>query len=146
MGIADDPSRPGSVDPSKNSSDPHAQTAKWKRVALLEAIALASIAIVAAVLLIMSMIKPNLADVAKDNGFETGSGDTAETVSITSYGILDSGDLRSMLDELGFPAATISRMQATRALDGTLEAEGDGTNVTWTYHPDHGLQMVFELE
>jgi hypothetical protein len=146
VGTAAAPSRGGPVTESPNSSDALVQTAKWKRVALLEAVVLALIAVVAAVLLIMSLIKPNLAEVAKDHGFETGSGDTSETVSITSYGILDSGELGSMLDDLGFPAATISRMQATRAMDGTLEAEGDGVNVTWTYHPDHGLQMVFEVE
>ncbi len=38
----------------------------------------------------------------------------------------------------------IGRMSDTRALDGTREAQGTNCNVTWTYHPDDGLQMVFE--
>ena len=35
-------------------------------------------------------------------------------------------------------------MSNTRAFDGTQEAEGKNSNVTWTCHPDDGLQMVFE--
>lgn len=35
-------------------------------------------------------------------------------------------------------------MGKTRALDRTLEAEGKNCNVTWTYHPDDGWQMVFQ--
>lgn len=51
--------------------------------------------------------------------------------------------LIAMLDELGFSPAVIDRMAATRALDGTLREDGRNCNVTWTYHPDNGLQMVF---
>lgn len=52
--------------------------------------------------------------------------------------------LIATLDELGFSPAVVDRMAATRALDGTLRADGHNCNVTWTYHPDDGLQMVFE--
>ncbi len=48
------------------------------------------------------------------------------------------------LDELGFSSAVAERMSKTRALDGTQTAEGNNCNVSWTYHPDDGLQMVFE--
>jgi hypothetical protein len=47
--------------------------------------------------------------------------------------------LIAMLDDLGFSPAVIDRMAKTRALDGTLRAEGHNCNVTWTYHPDDGL-------
>jgi hypothetical protein len=56
------------------------------------------------------------------------------------------GTLVLMLDELGFSSAVIERMEQTRALDGTLTAEGHNCNVSWTYHPDDGLSMVFEVE
>jgi len=37
-----------------------------------------------------------------------------------------------MLIDLGFSSAVLDRMSNTRALDGTLEAEGKNCNVTWT--------------
>lgn len=55
------------------------------------------------------------------------------------------GQLRELLDALGFNApATMERMGNTRAIDGTLEAEGDDVVASWTYHPDDGLRIVFE--
>ncbi len=93
---------------------------------------------------------PNLKQVA-DKYFTDASmvyGD-AESVSIT---IQDSDielaivALPPMLTDLGFSSAVIDRMNTTRALDGTLSADGKNCNVTWTYHPDHGLQMVFEAD
>jgi cell division protein FtsB len=71
----------------------------------------------------------------------------AESISITirdSNVALASVPIQRMLEELGFSSAVIDRMSNTRALDGTQEAEGKNCNVTWTYHPDDGLQMVFE--
>jgi len=90
---------------------------------------------------------PDLAVIAAKN-FDAGdySGD-ASAVEIT---ILDgevsskAAGLVDYLDELGFSSAVADRMSKTRALDGTLTAEGHNCNVSWTYHPDHGLQMVFE--
>jgi hypothetical protein len=73
----------------------------------------------------------------------------ADSVSIT----IQDGDIElvivalpPMLTDLGFSSAVIDRMNTTRALDGTLSADGKNCNVTWTYHPDHGLQMVFEAD
>jgi len=67
------------------------------------------------------------------------------SITITSYNVTKAAPaLRSMLDELGFSSAVVDRMDRTRALDGTLEAQGHNCNVTWTYHPDDGLQLVLE--
>lgn len=52
----------------------------------------------------------------------------------------------AFMTELGFTGATLDRMGKTRALDGTLTAQGRNCNVSWTYHPDDGLQMVFEAK
>lgn len=92
---------------------------------------------------------PDLMNVAKQHLGSTAivTGDSA-SVSVV---IFDSGmpraaaGLRSMLGELGFSSAVLDRMGNTRALDGTREAQGKNCNVTWTYHPDDGLQMVFEV-
>lgn len=49
-----------------------------------------------------------------------------------------------LLRDLGFSDGVVARMEGTRALDGTQEAEGTHATVSWTYHPDNGLRMVFE--
>jgi hypothetical protein len=67
------------------------------------------------------------------------------SITIQTYGITAAAmPLKRMLTELGFSSAVIDRMDRTRALDGTQDADGKNCNVTWTYHPDDGLQMVFE--
>jgi len=74
---------------------------------------------------------------------------TADSVSITiqTHEVITAAlPLKRMLTELGFSSAVIDRMDKTRALDGTQNADGKNCNVTWTYHPDDGLQMVFEAD
>lgn len=74
----------------------------------------------------------------------TGS-ELAVEITITDADVYrDSVALSLYLSELGFSSAVLDRMSKTRALDGTLTAEGHKCNVSWTYHPDDGLQMVFE--
>ena len=95
--------------------------------------------------------RPDLLAIAERYFAATGvdvDGD-AESVGITIRTATAStvgSALRSMLEELGFSSAVVSRMGNTRALDGTQRAEGDGVNVTWSYHPDDGLSLVFEAE
>ena len=74
---------------------------------------------------------------------------TADSVSLTiqTHEVITAAlPLKRMLTELGFSSAVIDRMDKTRALDGTQNADGKNCNVTWTYHPDDGLQMVFEAD
>lgn len=68
------------------------------------------------------------------------------TVTITETSFLSVIDLEMYLAKLGFSPAVYERMNRTRALDGTQSATADGVNVTWTYHPDNGLEAVFERE
>jgi hypothetical protein len=71
----------------------------------------------------------------------------AVSITIQTYEVITAAlPLRRMLTELGFSSAVIDRMDKTRALDGTQDAKGKHYNVTWTYHPDDGLQMVFEAD
>ena len=91
---------------------------------------------------------PDLRAVADKHFTKAGvvSGDAdSVSITITDYTAATAWPgLTSMLDELGFSPAVIDRIGNTRALDGTREAQGKNCNVTWTYHPDDGLQMVFE--
>ncbi|WP_146238779.1 hypothetical protein [Arthrobacter livingstonensis] len=49
-----------------------------------------------------------------------------------------------ILNELGAPESLFSRIDSTRALDGTREAAWDGYTASWTYHPDNGLNIIVE--
>lgn len=49
-----------------------------------------------------------------------------------------------ILNELHAPESLISKMDATRALDGTLQGHWDNLSASWTYHPDNGLRVIVE--
>ena len=46
--------------------------------------------------------------------------------------------------ELGFSGAVYSQMLETNALMGRQSAENKKYRVTWTYHPDDGLEVTYE--
>lgn len=45
-------------------------------------------------------------------------------------------------DELTFPDHVRSRMNSTRALDGTQTESWDNLQATWSYHPDSGANII----
>lgn len=51
-----------------------------------------------------------------------------------------------LFDELGVPDSVVSRIEGTRALDGTQEADFGDYSAFWTFHPDDGLNMTITLE
>ena len=53
-------------------------------------------------------------------------------------------DVACVLEKLHTPDSVISRMDGTRALDGTIEGQWDGFTASWTYHPDRGLRVIVE--
>lgn len=48
--------------------------------------------------------------------------------------------------ELGFNDSLYDRMLSTRALDGTQSEENEHYKVTWTYHPDKGIDIVYSVK
>lgn len=53
-------------------------------------------------------------------------------------------DAACLLNELEVPDSTIAKMDGTRALDGTQSDEFDDYEITWSYHPDDGLDFIIE--
>ena len=49
-----------------------------------------------------------------------------------------------MNSKLKFSEALKNKMSTTRAIDGTQNDENDKFKVSWTYHPDNGLQVIYE--
>lgn len=46
---------------------------------------------------------------------------------------------------LGLPDSILDEMEHTSAMDGRISREYDGISVSWKYHPDKGLQVVYSL-
>jgi len=46
---------------------------------------------------------------------------------------------------LGLPDSVMEKIGNTRAMDGMQTAEGDGVEISWTYHPDNGLEVIYSL-
>ncbi|MHA3946244.1 PASTA domain-containing protein [Cellulomonas bogoriensis] len=61
-------------------------------------------------------------------------------------GDLEYADVRCVLDELDVPQAVLTKMGATRSLDGRQEDDWNGINASWSYHPRTGLDVVLELD
>lgn len=52
--------------------------------------------------------------------------------------------VQCMNQELGFGTSLTSKMSMTRAIDGMQTDENDKVKVSWTYHPDSGLRVIYE--
>ncbi|MBQ8182610.1 MAG: Ig-like domain-containing protein [Clostridia bacterium] len=50
----------------------------------------------------------------------------------------------SVNEALGLPESLMEKMGKTRALDGTQSQEFEDIRVTWSYHPDNGLNVTYE--
>lgn len=49
-----------------------------------------------------------------------------------------------VLNELDAPESIFTKLESTRALDGTQSTEWSGYTASWTYHPDDGLNIIVE--
>ena len=47
--------------------------------------------------------------------------------------------------ELGLPSSLTEKMSSTRALDGTQSQDCGAYTVTWNYHPENGLKVIYEV-
>ena len=48
-------------------------------------------------------------------------------------------------DYLGLPSSLIDKMSSTRALDGIQTQDCGEYTVTWNYHPDNGMKVIYEV-
>lgn len=52
----------------------------------------------------------------------------------------------SINEELELPSSVLNRMNQTRSMDGIQSYSTDTLDVTWTYHPDNGLEVNYTLK
>lgn len=49
-------------------------------------------------------------------------------------------------EALGLPESVINRMNQTRSIDGVQSYSTDELEISWTYHPDNGMQVNYSLK
>lgn len=54
------------------------------------------------------------------------------------------GAIMEINKELDFPGSVYAQMTSTRAIDGIQKVEHNGMSARWTYHPDKGLEVMYE--
>lgn len=70
---------------------------------------------------------------------DTNPSDTEDGFSYTAWSLIE-----DVNEELGLPESLSEKMGKTRAVDGTMSEEYDNVEVSWTYHPDNGLEVIYE--
>lgn len=53
--------------------------------------------------------------------------------------------IKSINEDLGFSSSVYQEMLKTRAIDGRQSATSDGYTASWTYHPDEGIEVIYEI-
>tara|TARA_Y100000389_G_C17167682_1_gene367546 strand:+ start:167 stop:628 length:462 start_codon:yes stop_codon:yes gene_type:complete len=51
-----------------------------------------------------------------------------------------------ILEELEIPSPILNRIANTNSTMGEVEASSNDINLSWTYHPDNGLNIFLEIE
>jgi hypothetical protein len=84
---------------------------------------------------------------ASDHGVV--SGDDGHTVTLQTRnqygngsGLLDADEALCLLKMTGMPDSVKTEILQTRALDGMQRDSWGQYKASWTYHPDHGLNVV----
>lgn len=61
----------------------------------------------------------------------------------TTYNSVGISHIKNLNSALGLPEWLYKEMAQTRALDGRQKEEFDSVTVTWSYHPDQGLEVMY---
>lgn len=54
--------------------------------------------------------------------------------------------IKTINSDLGFSSALFEEMGQTRALDGRQSDSNDKYEVSWSYHPDNGLEVMYKVK
>ena len=82
-----------------------------------------------------------LADDGSYLTIDTNPYDEDEYISLDARDMV--GDINK---ELGFPESVMARMDNTRNMDGMQDYEGKDVRAQWTFHPNRGLIVIYELK
>lgn len=130
-----------------------AQQQKNKRIPVI--IGGVCVAIVAVVLLFGKVgggidFQKKFADIADESWCDIASDGSYMKLDTNPYDIDDSFNseawdkIEEVNTALGFSEALMGKMGETRSMDGRQSDENDKFKVSWTYHPDKGLEVMYE--
>lgn len=80
-------------------------------------------------------------NIASDNSYieiDTNPNDSDDYYSAEAWELV-----KKMNQELGFPESLDNKMAHTRSMDGKQSDKVNDIEVTWTYHPDNGLEIQY---
>ena len=66
-----------------------------------------------------------------------------DTMGDEEYSGASYGDLVCIINAVGTPSYVNSNIMSVRALDGRQSDEFDGIEVSYSFHPDNGMDIVF---
>ena len=66
------------------------------------------------------------------------------SITVTENGN-DIENIFTLNNALGIPSSVAEKMKKTRAIDGMQSQNCGVYTVTWTYHPDTGLNVIYEI-
>lgn len=157
----------GTVPPNVPPLNPLQQSAQKKTKKSILAIALVSpIIIIAIFAIILSAVTKNVqinlynkySDIANENWCTIDTSGKWISIDTNPYNIdkddFTYTDKRVILEatekikeinlDLGFTEALYQKMSSTTALQGTQYEENEKYKVSWSYHPDNGLEVMYE--
>lgn len=70
------------------------------------------------------------------------SDESSMSLNINGYNSGGYDQMERLLDELGCPMTVEAQIGITRALDGMQTATCGNHELMWTYHPDHGIDLI----
>ena len=91
-------------------------------------------------------------DIAAESWCTIASDGSYMKIDTNPYNIDDYTDttayykIKTINSDLGFSSALFEEMGQTRALDGRQSDSNDKYEVSWSYHPDNGLEVMYKVK
>jgi uncharacterized protein YjdB len=83
------------------------------------------------------------ADLASDNSFISIDTNPDDIEDYFNFDAMEA--IEKVNKALGFPDVVMENMYNTNSLDGKQTEEGDGVKVSWKYHPDNGMEVIYSI-
>ena len=86
----------------------------------------------------------SFASVALDGSYLSVDTNPSDLDDHTNYEAYNA--IKKINEALGFPESVLYKMNQTRSLDGIQTYSNSELEVSWTYHPNRGLEVNYSLK
>lgn len=76
--------------------------------------------------------------------YDSDSSDRVTQVAAVMYNTVATNNIKKVHAKLGIPDYVYQEMIRTRAVDGKQTYSGEKVEISWTYHPDQGLEVMYK--